>query len=527
MSNLSAAARVTLLFGVILPSLFVIALGRDSESAPSVGKSAPKKSKNLERDSEEKKWITLDKSGEFGGTTLEYTATVGDFTLGQAENDPAASISFIAYNKKGGSLDRPLTFVFNGGPGSSSIWLHMGALGPKRVGLDANESFSPASLSVEGNPDSWLSFTDLVFIDPVRTGYSRESQEKENKGPYYSPEGDAKSVAEFIRLYTTRNGRWLSPKYIAGESYGAIRSILVSKILETDTNMSITGIVLISSVLDFATIRNRDNNFLPCVLYFPSFAALAWYHDKIDPSLKGLSLSQLLTQAREFAINEYLSFLAGARFRDDLKAHEKMAKKIAQYTGIKDQTVIANSMKISGSLFRKQLLSDQGLIIGRFSGTYKGNAIDENNSHPYYDPSFDHVVGGFKAGIEHYLYKDLGVRKDKNYNVFGDVWGEWKWGRSAQNNYLSVSDDLRNLLLRSPSLKVFVANGYYDLATPFFATEYTIKGLKLKEEHRRRIKMHYYEGGHMMYTNSQARTKLSNDAKEFYTEAGVCEECVK
>ena len=465
----------------------------------------------------EEQWIETHHFLSNGAEDISYHAYVGTFPLVDSADKPAASLGFIAYEKEHADKSRPITFVFNGGPGSASVWLHMGAFGPKRVDLDDTESFDPSKLSLASNESSLLAFTDLVFIDPVETGFSRKIADSNEE--YFSPEDDAKSVANFIRLYTTKRNRWLSPKYIAGESYGTTRSVLVADILHNDHLLSVSGLILISSVLDFNTIRYGGNqNLLPYALILPSLCATAWYHQKLGGNLQKQPIEELMELAKDFVLEEYLPFLYRFGLTTSPEDEEAMAVKLAGFIGLPSSFIRINKFMISQDKFRKKLLlDDEGLIVGRFSGTFKGESIDDSNSYPMYDPSSDLIDGAFKAGIEYYLHEDLGVDDIKDYRIFGDsVWKNWDWSKFSPHGYVSVSEELRALMLKSPKLKVFVANGYYDLATPFFATEYTFSKFRLKAKQQERIKMAYYKGGHMMYTNASQRLKLRNDLQMFF-----------
>lgn len=465
----------------------------------------------------DEQWIETQHYLPIGTEKISYHAYVGNFPLVDSAEKPAASLGFIAYEKQPIDQARPITFVFNGGPGSASVWLHMGAFGPKRVDLDDFESFDPSQLSLADNEASLLAFTDLVFIDPVETGFSRKDLNSNEE--YFTPMDDARSVAEFIRMYTTKRNRWLSPKYLAGESYGTTRSVLVADILHNDHLLSISGLVLISSVLDFDTIRYGGNqNLLPYALVLPSFSATAWYHHKLNESLQEKSLEELVDLTKNFVMEEYLPFLYQFGLTTKPEDEEAMSLKIAKFTGLPSSFIRLNKFMISQDKFRKKLLlDDEGLIVGRFSGTFKGDAIDYANPYPAYDPSSDLIDGAFKAGIEYYLREDLQVDNIKDYRIFGDsVWKNWDWSKFSPHGYVSVSEELRALMLKSPKLKVFVANGYYDLATPFFATEYTFSKFRLNSKQQERVTMAYYKGGHMMYTNPGERLKLKQDIEGFF-----------
>lgn len=448
------------------------------------------------------------------GQKLSYKATAGNFLLKDEKCEPKASLFFISYTKEGSANtgQRPITFCFNGGPGSSSVWLHLGILGPKRVELtEQGEALPPYQLI--DNEFSILDVTDLVFIDPVSTGFSRAIPPDESKR-YHGVKEDVKSIAEFIRLYLTRFNRWGSPKFLAGESYGTTRAASLAGVLHDTYFMPINGIVLVSSVLNFQSVDFNIGNDLPYLLFLPTYTATAWYHQKLPPDLQQ-DLYQALGKAREFVINEY----SLALFKGDLlKKEEKEAiiLKLARFTGLSPEYIERSNLRIEMNRFSKELLRDQKRTVGRFDSRFKGIDEDAVGERSEYDPSADAIFGAFTSMLNQYVRTELKWEQDLNYRILANV-DPWDYG-SAVNQYLNVATTLREVMTKNPYLRVFIANGLYDLATPFFATEYTFNHLGLDPTLLTHFKMTYYEAGHMMYIHRPSLIKLKKDLNAFYNE---------
>ncbi len=451
-----------------------------------------------------------------GGQTIKYTATTGMLPQLDDSGKVKANVFFVAYEREGqDKAKRPITFAFNGGPGSSSVWLHLGALGPRKVqfGPDGEPLAPPAALT--DNESSWLDMTDIVFIDPVSTGFSRPA-EGENGNQFHGLFEDVQSVGEFIRLYCVRYQRWQSPKFLAGESYGTTRAAGLSGYLQDEVGMYLNGIVLISSVLDFSTISFETNNDLPNWLFLPSYTATAWYHKKLAPDLQA-DLQGALKQAREFAAGEYLLALAKG---DALPAKERdaVAEKLARFTGLSKDFVVRAGLRVSMGSFGKELLRDRGQTVGRFDSRYKG--IDRNGigSGPDYDPSHAAITGPFTAAFNTYVRSELQYESDQNYEILTGKVHPWNFS-AATNHFASFADTLRSAMTKNPALRVMFCAGYYDLATPFFAAEYTAGHLGLDESLRSHVVTNYYEAGHMMYLRQADLKKLKADAAGFYKDA--------
>jgi carboxypeptidase C (cathepsin A) len=459
-----------------------------------------------------------------GGKAIKYTATAGYMRLPDYEGKPKADVFYIAYTRHDidpapPASQRPITFAFNGGPGSSSVWLHLGAIGPKRVDLgetdDPPTAPAPPYKLVE-NDSSWLDVTDLVFIDPVSTGYSRPV-EGENSQQFHGVDEDVRSVGEFIRLYTTRNQRWASPKFLAGESYGTTRAAGLSGYLQDEYGMYLSGIVLVSAVLNFQTIEFDQGNDTPYWLYVPTYAATAWYHHKLAPDLQA-DLAKAISQAEVWAGTEYLQALAKG---DALTPEERgrVAAQLAKFTGLSRDFVERSELRIHISQFTKELLRDQGRTVGRLDSRYKG--IDRNGvgSSPEFDPSLAAITGAYTATLNDYLRGELGYKNDKAYEILTGKVHPWNFS-SATNRYVNVAETLRRAMSANPNLRVYVACGYYDLATPFFAADYTVSHLGLNESLRGNITLGYYQSGHMIYVRKPDLAKLKADAAALIAGAG-------
>ncbi len=462
-------------------------------------------------------------SVRIGGKTVKYTVTAGTIVLKEEVNDkdaevekPRAQIFFVAYTRDGvrDKSKRPITFSFNGGPGSSSVWLHLGVLGPRRVVLTDEGEMPKPPFKLTDNQYSILDETDLVFIDPMSTGYSRPV-EGEKSQEWHTFTKDIASVGDFIRLYATRYNRWLSPKFLAGESYGTTRAAGLSGYLQDRHGMSLNGLMLISSVLDFTTIDFNFNNDLPHVLFVPAYTAAAWYHGKLDIKVP---LKNVLKEAEEFAMGEYASaLLKGAALTPEERAN--VVEKLSRYTGISKEFIERSNLRILDQHFFKELLRDRGKTVGRLDSRFTGMDRIGVTAAPEFDPLFSQVMGPYTATFNDYIRTELKFETDLPYEILSEkVWMNWSFGY-FQNQYVNVAETLRQAMTFNPFLKVFVANGYYDLGTPYFATEYTFDHLGLDESLRGNIRMAYYEAGHMMYIHIPSLKAMKNDLAKFIKEA--------
>lgn len=463
-----------------------------------------------------------------GGQEIKYTVTCGTLVLkeeaekkgeGEAEGEKAkASVFFIAYtrNEVEDRTKRPVTFSFNGGPGSASVWLHLGVLGPRRVLMDEIGNPTPPPFRLVDNDFSLLDHTDLVFIDPVSTGYSRPVPGEKAK-EFHGFKKDIESVGDFIHLYTTRYQRWPSPKFLIGESYGTTRAAGLSGYLQERHSMYLNGIMLVSVVLDFATLRFEPGHDLPHLLYLPTFAATAWYHQKLAPDLQK-DLRATIKEAEAFAAGEYAAaLLKGAALTDQERA--RIVKQLARYTGLSADYIERTNLRIDIHRFVKELLRDERRTVGRLDSRFKGIDRDAAGEFHDYDPSLTNIMGPYAATFYDYVRGELKFESDLPYEILSfKVNQNWSFAEH-EGRFVKVADTLRQAITINPYLKVFVANGYYDLATPHFATEYTFNHLALDPSLQANITMRYYEAGHMMYIHLPSLAQLKQDLAEFVREA--------
>ena len=452
-------------------------------------------------------------TGTFGGQRVAYTATASETYLKAEDGTPKASIFSIAYVREPRDRARPVTFLFNGGPGSGSLWLHMGAFGPKRVAIpsDARDDGGPPFPIVD-NPDSLLDVTDIVFIDPVGTGFSHALGKTEPK-EYWGVTADAKSVAEFIRIWLNENGRWNSPKYLGGESYGTTRSAAVVNQLEGAYNdVSLNGILLISTILDFGAQSNVPGNEMPYVLFLPSMAAAAYHHGKVaDPPA---TIEAFVDEARAFAAGDYASaLLKGQKLQGEERA--SVRRRLARFTGLSERFLDEADLRVSDQRFYKELLRDRGLVIGRLDARYTGRDYDNAGETPDNDPSFYGIDAGYTAALNEWVRGPLGFRTDRQYSTIGGV-RDWNWDLDDQGGeqkyYKNVAPYIGRAMRENSGLRVFVGQGFFDFATPFFGAEYSLSRTGIPQD---RISYHYYGSGHMMYVRDEDRSRLSSDIREF------------
>ncbi|SMF61453.1 S10 family peptidase [Allosphingosinicella indica] len=450
--------------------------------------------------------------GTFNGRSIAYRAIAGETYLKDKDGKPTAAIFSTTYIADGlrDPASRPVTFLFNGGPGSGSVWLHMGAFGPKRVAIpsDGTDDGAPPYPIVD-NPDALLDVTDIVFIDPVGTGFSHALGKTDPKD-FWGVTKDAQSVAQFIRLWLNEHGRWNSPKFLGGESYGTTRSAAVVNELEGAYNdVSLNGVILISTVLDFAAGADTQGNELSPILNLPSMAATALYHGKAQAA----SVESFVEEARQFAIGPYAAaLLKGQRIGADERA--SVRRELSRFTGLSETYLDQADLRVEPGRFYKELLRDRGLTVGRLDSRYTGRDYDSAGETPDNDPSFYGIDGGYTAAINSYMRGDLGVKTDRSYVTIGSV-QPWDWkieGGRDSNAYLNLTPYLGRALRENKDLRIFVGQGYYDFATPFFAAEYALTRTGIPQD---RIEYQYYGSGHMMYVRDEDRVKLSADVRRF------------
>ncbi len=490
---------------------------------PEETKTAESKEEKKEKPEVKDTLVVTQHSVTIGGEAIKYTVTAGTLVL-KEESDrdkeyegekPKAQFFFIAYTKDGveNPAERPLTFSFNGGPGSSSVWLHLGALGPRRVVMTYEGGLPKPPFQLTDNEFSLLDQTDLVFIDPISTGYSRPADGEKAK-QFHGFKKDIESVGDFIRLYTTRYNRWLSPKFLIGESYGTTRASGLSGYLQERHGLYLNGIMLISTVLNFGAIDFTPGNELPYALFLPTYAATAWYHRALRLRRP---LQKLLEEVQHFALNEYTPALMKG---DALPKRERNAvlEKLARYTGLSSDYLERSNLRVPDSRFFKELLRSRGRTVGRLDSRFLGIDRDTLGESAENDPSYTNIIGPYTAAFYDYIRRELNFEKDAPYEILNvQVW-PWSYA-DHENQHVYVAETLRKAMTINPHLKVFVANGYYDLATPYFATEYVFNHLGLDESLRGNLSMAYYEAGHMMYIHLPALEQLKKDLAEFIENA--------
>ena len=458
-----------------------------------------------------------------GNRKIAYRATAEERYLKNDAGEPVASIWSVAYTafETANSAGRPVTFIFNGGPGSASVWLHMGLFGPQLVAVDsdATKDDGAAPYTLKENREGLLDVSDLVFIDPVGTGYSRVIG-KGKVEDYWGLNEDARSIAAFIRDWITENNRWMSPKYIAGESFGTTRAVGVAQELEGDgQDMALNGLILISQALDYGGSTSSHHNITSYITYLPSMAATAWYHKKAG---QGMTLEAFVQQCREFTYTTYIPALyKGALLTVSEK--EAVAQEMARFTGLSPQYILASDLRVLVPRFQKELLRDKGLAVGRLDGRFMGEEIDAHSDGPHLgDPASYQISGAYTASLNHYLRTELNVEMDRPYLTSNDkIYGKWNWspgpiGGGAEPERVNVAPKLGETMRRNPEMRVLVANGYYDLICPFFDAEYTYARNGIDPD---KIQMTYYEAGHMMYTHQEDYLKLAKDIRAFMTKA--------
>jgi len=458
-------------------------------------------------------------AGRFGGETVAYTATAGETYLIDDKGEPKASIFSFAYVKDAvkDAGARPVTFLWNGGPGSSSIWLHMGSMGPRRVAVPSDaQDDGPPPYAVEDNASALLETSDLVFVDPVGTGWSRALGKHESK-EFWGLNEDADSITEFIQAWVSKNKRWPSPKYLLGESFGTTRAAAVAGRLEGGrAGVSLNGIVLISQALDYTGSTPDPDNLIGCVTYLPTMAATAWFHGKVRE--RPATLPQFLDEARRFAVEEYAPALFKGN-RLDPKLRARLRERLAHFTGLAESYVELSDLRVPAGRFLKELLRAEGKSVGRLDGRYIGEDVDKASEQPDGDPASYGIDGAYVASFNGYVEGELGVQMDRPYAVSGgrELSKAWKWrpvpeGEDWEPSYVNTSRDLSRALRRNRGLRVLVAAGYYDFATPFFDAEYTFANHGILPD---RVTMTYYEAGHMMYLHRPSLDKLMSDLRAF------------
>lgn len=496
----------TLLAGLALAAPAAAQQAPTRDTAPAPPSAAPATAERIPNRS-----VTRS-SGVFNGVRVDYTATAGETFLPGPDGNPRAAIFSTSYVRAGNDPNRPVTFLFNGGPGSGSLWLHMGAFGPVRVAIPSNATDDGAPpYPLLPNPDSLLDVTDLVFIDPVGTGFSYAMPGVDPQ-EFYGVTQDARSIAQFIRLWLNENGRWNSPKYLGGESYGTTRSAAVLNQLEGQYNdVALNGVILISTVLDFGAGADTPGNEVSYALNLPSMTATSMFHGK--SVFTGAPTEQVVAEARAWAMDVYLpALMQGNALSGERRA--TIRRDLARYTGLSEAFLDRADLRVTPSRFYKELLRDRGLTVGRLDARYTGVDADSAGETPDNDPSFYGIDAGYTAAVNDHIRRTLGYRTTRNYVTIGGV-GQWDWRLNAgrdSDTYMNVAPYISRAMRENSGLRIFNAQGWYDFATPFFAAEYALTRSGFPRD---RITFTYYDSGHMMYVRDEDRVKLSEDVRAF------------
>jgi len=454
-----------------------------------------------------------------GDQTLNYKATASTTLLKDDKGEPTALIYSTAYTRSDVKdfSQRPIAFIYNGGPGSASIWLHMGAFGPRRVVTENAVATPPAPYKLVDNTESLLDKTDMVFIDPVGTGFSHAVGKAQDKD-FWGVDQDVKSLAQFIVTYVNRNNRWNSPKFLLGESYGTFRSVALGNYLQTADGMYLNGIVLISSVIDTSSLGFAAGDDRSYLFYVPTYAAAAYYYKLVkNPPA---DMSTFVDSARQFASTEYAAALMKGSNLSQAETAD-IAKKLSAFTGLSEDYLIKADLRVALPQFNAELQRSRGIVIGRYDARFTGNTYDLLTENSEFDPSYTAVVGAFTAAFNSYAREDLKFGQDKTYKVLPEEPGRnWDWRHNAPPGGFfpsapNVGNDLIRELLDNPNLHVQIENGYFDGATPFYATEYTMDHLLLPPTARARIDLKYYASGHMIYLHDEDRVKLKGNIAAF------------
>jgi carboxypeptidase C (cathepsin A) len=445
------------------------------------------------------------------GKTLAYTATTGRLPIKRGDGKIEAEMFFVAYTVDGQDAGkRPLTFAFNGGPGSASVWLHMGALGPKRVVLESNGFIPAAPYRMEDNPATLLDRSDVVMVDAMATGYSRAATAELTR-KFLGVKGDVQAFGEFIRLYLSRYDRWSSPLFLLGESYGTTRAAGIAGYL-ADNGISFNGVTLLSMAVDFQTLEWNKSNDLPYALLLPTFNVIAGYHHKLSADLSQ-DLAKTRQEVVRWATTDYLVALAKG---DAMTPEErrKIVDQLARYTGLRPEVVENRNLRIDVPTFTKELLLDQKLVVGRLDGRFTSPDPEERG---FYDPASAAILPPYTSVFNNYLRNDLGYKSDMPYRVFAfdeSAFQKWEWG-SAVEGFPSTAGGLRSAMIKNPYLKILVMEGHYDLATPFTAADWTMDHLNLGAKYRQSVSYATYEAGHMVYIDRAEHAKMKKDLVDF------------
>ncbi|HEX5435911.1 MAG TPA: hypothetical protein VFW98_02040 [Gemmatimonadaceae bacterium] len=449
------------------------------------------------------------------GQHIAYDATVGNIILRDTADQPIGSLYYIAYTKQGvrDTSRRPITFAYNGGPGSASVWVHMGAFGPRRVAIPDTTHAPPPPYSLVDNQYSLLDKTDLVFIDPIGTGFSKPVGKGKGKD-FWGVDQDASSLAQFVSRYLSENERWNSPRYLLGESYGTTRSAALVNYLQSRDDMDFNGVVLMSSVLDFQTITFDPGNDEPYIMYLPSYAAVAWYYHALPN--QPAELRPFLKQVEHFATHDYAeALLAGSTITPARR--DSIIQQLHRYTGLSTDYIDKADLRVDASQFEKELLREHGQVVGRLDARFTGPTGDLLAERAPYDPQSADISSAFVSTFNHYLHTELNFGTDMHYVVSGRVqpW-DWTHGNSrGWPGHTNVATDLAEALSYNTKLHVLLNSGLFDLATPYFAAEWTMDHQGLPPKLRSHIEEKEYLAGHMMYVHQPSLAKLKQNIAAF------------
>ncbi len=504
-----------LLCGAILSALMLSAArADDSQSSPSPAQKADASPKPEKESADAKEAPPKETIGtaQIAGASLAYHVKTGMMPILKDDGGVRANLFYVYYklDSGGDAAKRPITFCFNGGPGSSSVWLHLGAFGPKKVQLPSGTEASSPAAKIVDNPNSILDATDLVFIDPIATGLSRAAK-GEKQEQFFDVDEDIKAAGEFIRLFVTRENRWLSPKYLCGESYGGLRVGGLVPYLQDEHGMNIDGVIVLSGLLDFETLYEDGSNELPFVLSLPAFAATASYYHKLAPDLQA-DLPKALREAREFAHGAYATALLKGNAIDPGEK-QRVAEQLSRFTGLAARDISDTNLRITPDIFRSLLLRQEGKILGRFDARITADSREKLHNWPEFDPSLSAVLPIFSAGVNDYVRDNLGYKSDAPYHVLGAL--PWHYGQFS-NRYASMTEKLGGALRQDPHMRLLVLLGKYDLAIPGDEMRYSIDHLPIPDSLRGNVTFASYDSGHMMYLNPPDAAKLRADLLAFY-----------
>ena len=515
---------VAVAFAFAIPVLFA-----QEAPAPQPTSAAPKaaESKASEATQLREESSTTDHAIRLGAQSIPYKATASTTLLKNDKDEPVASIFSVAYNRSDikDLSQRPVAFIYNGGPGSSSAWLHIGAFGPRRVVTQNAAPTGPGPYQLIDNANCLLDKTDLVFVDPVGTGFSRVVAKGDTKD-FWGVDQDVKSLADFMGIYMSRNDRWNSPKFLIGESYGTFRSVALANYLQSQRGTYINGIVLISTGLDLGTIEPNLGDDRSYIFHVPSYAAAAWYYKTLKSRPNDLDL--LLKDARQWASTDYaVALMKGDALTEAERA--QIAKRLSDFTGLAEEYILKANLRVKLPQFLAELQRRRGLTVGRYDSRYSGPTYDLLSEYAQDDPSFEAVDGAFTAAINSYLRQDLKFSPELFYETLnGDIALGWDWKHKGTNPFtVSVDKDLVEALINNARLKVQMENGWFDMATPFFATEFTVDHLQLPTDLRTHIDFKYYYSGHMIYLNEGELTKLKDNISGLIDATTKPQRCAK